>query len=62
MGVLVFCIGVGPLGFLQLGLLADWWNASAAVTIVAIEGLIALAIVMLRYPELRRAIAPSEKN
>jgi MFS family permease len=62
MGVLVFCIGVGPLGYLQLGLLADWWNASAAVTIVAIEGLIALAIVMLRYPELRRAIAPGEKN
>ena len=62
MGVLVFCIGVGPLGYLQLGLLADWWNASAAVTIVAIEGMVALAIVIVRYPEIRRALAPGEQS
>ena len=40
MGVLVVCIGVSPVGYLQLGLLADWLGASAAVTIVAVEGFV----------------------
>ena len=53
MGVLVVCIGVSPVGYLQLGLLADWLGASAAVTIVAVEGLLAMALVVLRYPEIR---------
>lgn len=61
MGVLVVCIGVSPVGYLQLGLLADWLSASAAVTIVAIEGLVALALVMLRWPELRQRAHPRQQ-
>ena len=60
MGVLVVCIGVSPLGYLQLGLLAEWFGASAAVAIVAVEGLAALALVVRRWPELRRRLAPAE--
>lgn len=60
MGVLVVCIGVSPLGYLQLGLLAGWFGASAAVAIVAVEGLAALAFVVRRWPELHRRLAPAE--
>ncbi len=60
MGVLVACIGVSPLGYLQLGLLAERFGASAAVAIVAVEGLAALALVMWRWPELRRRLGPAE--
>ena len=59
MGVLVVCIGVSPLGYLQLGLLAEWFGASSAVTIVAIQGLVALALVTWRWPELCRRLAPA---
>lgn len=58
MGVLSVCIGSGPLGFLHIGLLADWVGASAAVTIVALEGLLALAIAHRVWPELRHRQDP----
>lgn len=60
MGVLVFCIGVSPIGYFQLGLLADWLSASAAITIVAIEGLLAMALVVLLYPEVRARTEPGQ--
>jgi hypothetical protein len=43
-GVLSVCIGVGPFGFLYLGLLADWIGAPWATTAVALQGLLALAL------------------
>jgi MFS family permease len=43
-GILSVCIGVGPLGFLHLGWLADVIGAPWATSIVAIEGLLALAL------------------
>jgi MFS family permease len=43
MGVLTMCIGVGPVGFLMLGWLAEWLGASAAAVISAVTGLVALA-------------------
>jgi MFS family permease len=55
MGVLTVCIGAGPLGMLHVGWLADWLGAAAAVQIMAIEGLVALAVVALIWPEMRRA-------
>lgn len=55
MGVLVACIGAGPIGVLHVGLLAEWIGAHHAVTIIAIEGLIAIAIAAVFWPELRRA-------
>jgi predicted MFS family arabinose efflux permease len=55
MGVLTVCIGAAPLGMLHLGWLADWLGAAAAVQVMAIEGLAALALVAVIWPEMRRA-------
>jgi hypothetical protein len=49
-------IGAGQLGgMLHVGLLADWLGAAAAVQLMAAEGLIALALTALLWPEMRRA-------
>lgn len=54
MGVLVACIGAGPIGVLQLGLLAEWIGAHAAVAGVSLVGLLALGLATFKWPELRR--------
>lgn len=54
MGILSVAIGTGPIGFLHIGWLADVFGAPLAVTISAVEGLVALALVWWRYPEIRR--------
>lgn len=62
MGVLVACIGAGPIGVLHVGLLAEWIGAHHAVTIIAVEGLIALAVSVFVWPELRRPpVLPEEQ-
>ena len=53
MGVVSVCIGAGPLGVLHIGLLATWFDASTAVLIIAIEGLVALALARAYWPEIR---------
>jgi hypothetical protein len=40
---------------LHVGLLADWLGAAAAVQLMAAEGLAALAVTVLLWPEMRRA-------
>ncbi|MCY4231264.1 MAG: MFS transporter [Alphaproteobacteria bacterium] len=54
MGVLTICIGTGPIGFLHLGLLAEWLGAHTAVIVIAIEGLVMLALALLLWPEARQ--------
>ena len=54
MGVLTVTIGTSPIGMLHVGLLADWFGAGAAVMIMAIEGLVALMLVAVYWPEMRR--------
>jgi MFS family permease len=44
LGVLTLCIGVGPVGFLHIGLLAEWLGAPTACIISGVEGLLALAL------------------
>jgi MFS family permease len=51
LGLLSVCIGVGPLGFLQLGLMADAIGAQWATVTTGIESLVALA---LTYPLWRK--------
>ncbi|HEY9566834.1 MAG TPA: MFS transporter, partial [Thalassobaculum sp.] len=58
MGVLSVCIGAGPLGVLHVGWLADQVGGSAALTIIAAEGLVALTLLVLAVPELRRGPPP----
>jgi len=53
MGVLSVCIGTGPIGLLHLGLLADWLGAQGALAVTGVEGLIALAVTLWKWPEVR---------
>lgn len=58
MGLLTMCIGLGQFGILHIGLLADWLGAVAAVAIVACEGLAAMAVASVVWPELHRRTGP----
>lgn len=57
MGVLTVSIGTCPIGMLHVGLLAEYFGPGPAVVIMAIEGLFALMVVALLWPEMRRATA-----
>ncbi|MEM7078230.1 MAG: MFS transporter [Pseudomonadota bacterium] len=52
MGVLSLCIGTAPLGFLHIGMLADWLGVAMACTITALEGLLAMGLVLWWRPAL----------
>jgi len=49
---------------LHVGLLADWLGAAAAVQLMAVEGLLALTLAALLWPEMRRAsdLAPGSAD
>jgi hypothetical protein len=47
LGLMSVCIGVGPIGFMQIGLLADAIGARAGIITSGLEGVVALA---LTYP------------
>ncbi|WP_165943365.1 MFS transporter [Roseicella aquatilis] len=57
LGLLSVCIGIGPVGFLALGLLADALGATAACALTGIAGLATLA---LTAPLWRAILAPGE--
>lgn len=52
MGILSVAIGTAPIGFLHMGVLADWLGVQTACTLVAFEGLVAMALVLWRWPGL----------
>jgi MFS family permease len=52
-GVLAVCIGVGPVGFIYLGMMADWMGAPAATAFLGAQG---LAIMALSYPYWRAVL------
>lgn len=54
MGILTVTIGTSPIGMLHVGLLADWFGAGTAVMIMAAEGFVALTLVAIYWPEMRR--------
>lgn len=55
MGVLVVCIGAGPIGVLHLGMMAEWLGVERALGVMAVEGLVAIALAVTCWPELREA-------
>ena len=55
MGLVVVCMGFGPLGILHTGAMAEWLGADVAIRVVAIEGLACCAFCLWRLPALRRA-------
>ena len=54
MGLIVVCIGFGPLGVLHTGLMANWLGADIAIGVIALEGLITTLICLWLIPALRR--------
>ena len=59
LGLLSVCIGIGPVGFVVLGLLADALGATTACALTGISGLAALA---LTFPLWRAILAPDEET
>lgn len=60
MGVLTMCIGAGPIGVLHVGLMAKWFGAQNALTIIGLEGLACVIACAVIWPELwRRNLPPA---
>jgi hypothetical protein len=55
MGLLVVCIGFGPLGMLHTGAMAEWLGADVAIGVIAIEGLLATFVCIWLLPTLRKS-------
>ena len=54
MGALTTCIGVGQLGFVHLGILAGILGGARAVSLISVEGMVAMVAVFFLWPALRR--------
>jgi MFS family permease len=53
MGILSFCIGFAPIGFLHIGWLVQVVGPSRGLVIMAVEGIVALVLVLWRWPQIR---------
>ncbi len=53
LGLISVAIGTGPIGFLQLGLLADAFGAQLAIIISGCEGLLALLLTRRLWREIK---------
>ena len=64
MGILSMCIGVGaPIGLIHVGLLANWLGPSNAIAIIALEGMLAFALVIKRWSSLwQLQMPPNSQN
>lgn len=58
LGLITICIGSGLIGFANIGLMAEWFGASAALSIIAIEGAAPMVIIGLAWRGLRGAGSP----
>jgi MFS family permease len=54
MGLLTVCIGTGPLGVLHVGFVSRFVEPSTAVLMIAIAGLAAVGLVLLKWPQMRK--------
>ena len=52
MGLLTVFIGLATLGFVQIGILANWLGAQNAVFICSIQGMVVLIVVVKFIPEI----------
>jgi len=51
-GLIVICIGTGLIGTANIGLMAEWFGAAAAIRIVAVEGILAMLVIGFGWREL----------
>ncbi|HWB51783.1 MAG TPA: MFS transporter [Stellaceae bacterium] len=56
-GVLSLCIGSGLIGFVNIGLMAEWVGAPWATTISGVEGLVAMALTWRWWREIGTSAA-----
>jgi MFS family permease len=54
-GVLSLCIGSGLVGFVNIGLMAEWIGATQATIVSSIEGLVVMALTWRWWREIGRA-------
>jgi len=47
LGVLTLCIGSGPIGFFNVGWMANFWGAPTALFVMSLEGLFVLLLLWL---------------
>lgn len=50
LGLMTICIGTGVIGFANVGLTAELFGATNALWIIALEGLIPMALIVRRWP------------
>lgn len=53
-GLMAICIGAGALGAANIGLMAEWFGAPAAVRIVSAEGIVTMLLIGIGWREMRR--------
>ena len=59
LGLITICIGSGLIGFANIGLMAESFGASTALSIVAIEGALPMMLIGLIWRELRSPHPPN---
>jgi MFS family permease len=58
LGLLSVCIGIGPVGFVHIGLLADAIGAPAAAALSGAEGLLALLLTRRLWRQIEGETPP----
>ena len=58
-GLMVIAIGSGLIGFANIGLMGEWFGGTAAIRIVAAEGLIPLLLLGFGWRQLWRRTGPA---
>lgn len=53
LGLMTICIGAGVVGFANVGLTAEFFGASNALWIIALQGLVSAVAIAFTWPELR---------
>ena len=61
MGLLTVCIGMGPLGILLIGVLADWFGPLLAVEITAVTGLVSVSLIGLAWRRVDLQQSPARR-
>ena len=62
LGVLVTCIGIGPIGFVHIGLLAETIGAKAATVVVGAEGLVVMLMLSRLWRTMVCLFQPSQHS
>jgi MFS family permease len=51
-GLIAICIGIGIVGVVNVGVMAEWFGAPIAVRVMAIEGIVAMFAISVGWREM----------